>query len=81
MKFTLSRTHFVAILWEHPLDHGPAQAESLAHEDGIECEVDDEEEAGGAGANHGVGQGEHPEAGHLPRQEEHGHRDIETRAA
>ena len=77
--FTLSGTYFVAIFREHPFNHGPAKTQSLAHEDGIDCEVYDEEEASGASPDHGVGEGENPQPSHLPRQEEHCHRDVKTR--
>ena len=75
----MSGTYFIAIFREHPFNHGPAKTQSLAHEDGIDCEVYDEEEASGASPDHGVGEGEHPQPSHLPRQEEDCHRDVKTR--
>ena len=41
----MSGTYFIAIFREHPLNHGPAHTQPLAHEDGIDREVDDEEAA------------------------------------
>ena len=65
---TSYESYFLPELRPHPLHHHPAVAEPLPHEDRVEGEVEDEAEAGGPGADHGVGEGEDAHAGHLPGQ-------------
>ena len=75
---TSYESYFLPEFRPHPLHHHPAVAEPLPHEDRVEGEVEDEAEAGGSGADHGVGEGEDAHAGHLPGQQDHRHRDVQA---
>ena len=75
---TSYESYFLPELRPHPLHQDPAVAEPLPHEDRVEGEVEDEAEAGGSGADHGVREGEDAHAGHLPGQQDHRHRNVQA---
>ena len=60
-------THPVQVLREALRDHDPAHAQPRPREHRVDGEVDDEGEARGPGAHHGLGQRQHPHPRHLSR--------------